>query len=50
MPKNNDFISHVIGHVSEEELKLLNEGIEKAKNAVVEILTNGIDAAMNKFN
>ena len=35
---------------SEEEMPKLKEGIEKAKEAVIEILKNGIDSAMNKFN
>ena len=47
---NANMIEHVIGGIPEEEKKVLNEGVEKAKNAVVEILKNGIDASMNKFN
>ena len=43
-------IDFVIGHVPEEEMKLLNEGIDKAENAVGEILRHGINYAMNKFN
>ena len=45
-----DKINYVIGTVSEEERKKLEEGILKATNALVEILKNGIDSAMNKFN
>ena len=45
-----DKINYVIGTVSEEERKKLKEGILKATNALVEILKNGIDSAMNKFN
>ena len=48
--KNQDQINYVIGHVSTEELDNLDKGIEKAKEAVIEILKNGIDKAMNKFN
>lgn len=47
---NANMIEHVIGGIPEEEKKILNEGVEKAKNAVVEILKKGIDASMNKFN
>lgn len=43
-------IDYVIGYVPEEELKILNDGIEKAEEAVEEILKHGIDYAMNKFN
>ena len=50
-PKHNgDEINYVIGGIPEEEIPKLNEGIEKAKQAVIEILKNGIDSAMNKFN
>ena len=47
---NGDEINHVIGAIPEEEISKLNEGIEKAKEAVIEILKNGIDSAMNKLN
>lgn len=46
----NDMINYVIGAIPEEEKKLLDEGIKKASEAVIEILKNGIDIAMNKFN
>ena len=45
-----DMINYVIGPVPEEEQKQLEKGVEKAKEAVIEILKNGIDIAMNKFN
>ena len=45
-----DMISHVIGHIPEEEAKLLDEGVNIAKDATIEIIKNGIDSAMNKFN
>ena len=47
---DNDMINYVIGAVPEEEQKELEEGVEKAKEATIEILKNGIDIAMNKFN
>jgi len=51
MPEENrDLISYVIGHVNEEEYNKLQLGIEKAEKAVIEILKNGVDIAMNKFN
>lgn len=43
-------VDYVIGYVPEEELKILNDGIEKAEEAVEEILKHGINYAMNKFN
>ena len=45
-----DMINYVIGKVPEEEQKVLQEGTKKAAEAVEEILKNGIDIAMNKFN
>ena len=46
----NDMINYVIGHVNEEEYNLLKQGIDKAVLAIQEILKNGIDIAMNKYN
>lgn len=46
----NDMINYVIGKISEEEQKELQEGVKKAAEAVEEIIRNGIDIAMNKFN
>lgn len=48
--ENTELIEHVIGAVPEEEWKLLEEGTEKAKDAVIEILKDGIDKAMNLYN
>ncbi len=45
-----DLINYVIGKISKEEADKLDEGVEKAKDAVIEIIKNGIDIAMNKFN
>ena len=46
----NDKINYVIGNIPEEEMEKLEEGIEKAKEATIDILAKGIDHAMNKFN
>lgn len=46
----NDMINYVIGKVPKEELNELEEGTKIAKEAVIEIIKNGIDIAMNKFN
>ena len=46
----SDMINYVIGNIPEEEQKILAQGVEKAANAVEEILKNGVDIAMNKFN
>ena len=46
----SDMINYVIGKVPEEEQKILQRGTKKAAEAIEEILKNGIDIAMNKFN
>ena len=47
----HDRIQYVIGKISsEEDLKTLNLGTDNAKDAVIEIIKNGVDSAMNKFN
>ena len=48
--KKIDMISYVIGFVSEEDKKVLEEGVIKGVDAVSEIMKNGIDSAMNKYN
>ena len=50
-PKNSgDEINYVIGAIPEDEMPKLEEGVEKAKEAVIEIIKNGVDSAMNKLN
>lgn len=45
-----DLINYVISKVSQEEYKELEQGMDKAAEAVVEILKIGIDNAMNRLN
>lgn len=47
---NIDLIEYVIGGITSEEKELLKEGVDKATEAVIEILKNNIDSAMNKYN
>ena len=51
-PENKEArIQYVIGNISSEEDKeKLNEGTEKAKEAIIEIMKNGVDSAMNQYN
>lgn len=46
----DDIINYVIGPIPEDEKELLQEGVNKAAEAVEEILKNGVDKAMNKYN
>ncbi|MDO5555405.1 MAG: aminoacyl-tRNA hydrolase [Clostridia bacterium] len=45
-----DIINYVTGNIPIEEREILNKSIQKAEKSVIEILENGIDSAMNKFN
>ena len=45
-----DYINYVIGAIPEDEEQELKKGVEKAKEAIKELLKNGIDSAMNKYN
>lgn len=45
-----DRINYVIGKVPEEEYKRLQQGEEKAAEAVIYYIKNGIDNTMNIFN
>ena len=45
-----DMINYVIGPIPKREKEILEEGTKKATESVLEILENGIDIAMNKFN
>ena len=45
-----DLINYVIGPIPENEYNELQKGVNLASNAVEEILENGVDKAMNKYN
>ena len=50
-PENKeDMINYVIGQIPKREREILDKSIVKAKDGIIEILENGIDIAMNKFN
>ena len=46
----DDLINYVLSDISEEEMKLLEQGIDLAENAIEMIITDGIDKAMNAYN
>lgn len=48
--QKEDLIEYVIGAIPEEEKEKLEKGTDLAKEAVIEVIKNGIDIAMNKFN
>lgn len=50
-PKHkNDLINYVIGNIPEEEREILDKATTLAKDAIIEIIKNGVDNAMNKYN
>ena len=48
--EQNQMIEYVIGEITSEEEKKLEEGAEKAREAIGDILEIGIDKAMNQYN
>ena len=43
-------VKHVLSSFHKDEIDILNETIEKATDAINEIITNGAGSAMNKYN
>ena len=51
MPEHKaDLINYVIGHVPEEERKILDKSTTLAKDAIVEIIKSGVDNSINQLN
>lgn len=51
IPENKeDMINYVLQKIPQKEREILEESLVKAKDSVVEVLDNGIDSAMNRFN
>ena len=46
----NDLLNYILTRIPDEEYKVLEEATSNAASAVVEIIKNGIDSAMNKYN
>ena len=49
-PKGYDLADYVLGHFTKDERELMDGAFIDAANAVVSIMNDGIDAAMNRFN
>ncbi len=49
-PKDYDMVNWVLGHFEGEAAVLIKEGKERAVAAIEEIIENGVDSAMNKYN
>ena len=49
-PKEWDMVDWVLGHFEGDDKEAINSGISMAADAVEEIMTNGAESAMNRFN
>lgn len=45
-----NLIEYVLGAISDEDKEKLDKATDLAKEAIIEIIKNGIDIAMNQFN
>lgn len=45
-----DMVDHVLGRFSKDEIPVLEDAIVRADKAVREIIENGVESAMNKYN
>lgn len=46
----NDLLNYILTRIPDEEYKVLENATDNAAKAVNEIIKNGIDSAMNKYN
>lgn len=49
-PEGGDLVRHVLGRFSREDEKAMGEVLDLAVKAVEMIVTEGVDAAMNRYN
>lgn len=46
----NDLLNYILTKIPDEDYKILQEAINNAADSIEEIIRNGIDIAMNKYN
>ena len=49
-PEGGDLVRHVLGRLSREDEKVIGEVLDVAVEAVETILSDGVEAAMNRYN
>lgn len=49
-PEGGDLVRHVLGRFSREDEKVIGEVLDRAVEAVEMIVSDGVDAAMNRYN
>ena len=47
---DSSLVNHVLGKFSKKEREVIDQKVDDARDAVVEIMKNGADSAMNKYN
>ena len=45
-----DLLKFILSRISDDDYEILEKSINNAANAIVELIENGVDSAMNKFN
>ena len=49
-PQDRDMVEHVLSGFAPDERKQVDEAVERAAGAVSDIITDGLDKAMNEYN
>ena len=49
-PQGYDLADYVLGHFPSEEREIMKESVARAVDAIGEIMTGGVDKAMNLYN
>ena len=49
-PPGTDRVGWVLGEMSEKDQRLVDEAIHRAADAIVSLMEDGVDTAMNRFN
>ena len=49
-PPGTDRVGWVLGEMSPEDQRLVDDAIHRAADAIISLLEEGVDAAMNRFN
>lgn len=49
-PKEYDLADYVLGHFSKEDAPVMEEAYKRVSDAVVNIMNDGVEDAMNKYN
>jgi PTH1 family peptidyl-tRNA hydrolase len=48
--QRSETVNHVLSSFNKDEIKMVEDALGRAADAVLEIATRGVESAMNKFN